>query len=271
MAIKRFLSALMVVLVLISTLCAFKPIEAKIEPLSTTESLPNYGVWLDLTYLFDDATLTVHYADGTMVFGGATHGDNIYIEPYDLDNDPVSGGIVLKPLFSERSGLYYYYIDFACDMNNSRVAVVDDGTVVNSYSASTSQIEIDYDKSYDIRFISGSNTINYSTGVMIYFLPSGYDTGYSVGYEAGYTNGQLAGYESGYQDALKKNAEAYDNGRAEGIASGFYGLFTDPIGALFNFVIVPLPDGGGITLGTIFLVMIAISLIVIYLKYFAGG
>lgn len=67
-------------------------------------------------------------------------------------------------------------------------------------------------------------------------------------------------FKKGYQEGLK-------DGRVDG---NFLSIITDPIGALFSITIIEIDDTV-ISLGTVFFTVVGISLMLWFLKYFAGG
>lgn len=97
----------------------------------------------------------------------------------------------------------------------------------------------------------------------------GKNTGYKNGYNAGYTDGFNAGqskdYQQGYNDAVKD----IDSGE---FGANFLGnTFNASIEGISQLRIVRLPSGEWITLGSVFLGIIGILLVIIFLKVFAGG
>lgn len=137
----------------------------------------------------------------------------------------------------------------------------------------------------------------------------GYDVGYDVGHDAGYEEGEAAGtvigyqqgwsdgHSSGYEAGLKDNtaydqgyadgeqsSEGYQNGYDEGyseavrqIDSGEFGenllgnVFSVPMKALREFVLVELPNGTEVTLMGLLSAVLALILFLAFLKVYAGG
>ena len=78
---------------------------------------------------------------------------------------------------------------------------------------------------------------------------------YDIGYEDGYSDGYDLGYSVGFNDG-------YDNANIDFI----FNTIVDPVSALFNFELLP-----SISIGSIFATILGISLVLLFLKYFAGG
>lgn len=79
-----------------------------------------------------------------------------------------------------------------------------------------------------------------------------------------------SGYTTGYNDASGVGISAYDKGYQDGytkaLSESLGNMMLDPIAALFDFELMP-----NITIGGIFAAILGISLVLLFLKYFAGG
>lgn len=271
MAFKRVLSALMVVLVLVSTLCAFKPIEANFEPLSADEyPIGLLSVWSNGVLQNEQCRIDL-YGDGYIEgITGYKVLDNFTLS-FDTD--------VERPEIDTYNGYYYYLIQVktygGCNMfvygerettNVNGIHNTVEYLDVREFGLVDVVLELDFERDTTLPLKTYFFRVIFSQANVI----SDYEQGYTAGYMAGLLYGQENGYNMGYQDGLE-SGDAYHKGRADGIASGLFGLFTNPIGEIFKFTIVPAGENPAVTLGAVFLVLVAISLIIIYLKYFAGG
>lgn len=98
-------------------------------------------------------------------------------------------------------------------------------------------------------------------------------------YEQGYNNGYGVGYRFGYL-AGESSSDAYQNGYDQAVSeidSGEFGAnllgatFNAPIRGLNQFVLVTTPNGVEITLGNVISAVIALVLVLAFLKVYAGG
>lgn len=113
----------------------------------------------------------------------------------------------------------------------------------------------------------------------------GYQDGYDAGLGVGYDRGYSVGYEDGMSAAVGVDIgtlqrEWYDKGYDQAEtdlldgtwASGFLrDIFKVPFAGLNGFVLYEAPNGVQVTLGGILGAIISVSLLVMFLKFFAGG
>ena len=88
-----------------------------------------------------------------------------------------------------------------------------------------------------------------------------YNDGYDTGYKVGFRNGELSGYDIGYNDGV--NAGFGDNLLGATLIA--------PVRALSSFVLYTSSNGFSVTLWHIFGAIFGLSLLLAFLKYFAGG
>lgn len=118
--------------------------------------------------------------------------------------------------------------------------------------------------------------------VQVYSFDAYLEEEYQRGYDRGKTEGLEEGIIQGYQEYkntpeyLEALDNAFQSGWNEAIESGESGAYP-PITNPLNFVMTPVVQFlqielfPGLEIGTLFLASIAVSLIVIFLKLFAGG
>ena len=141
------------------------------------------------------------------------------------------------------------------------------------------------------RDIADYNDVVYSPRDFYYGINSAYNLGYADGqryglqdaYDRGYEDGYEFGYNTGYNDGLDQTvteSAAYQAGYDKAVSeidSGEFGanflgaLFSTPIKALREFVIVDLPDGNSITLMGVFSAALALILLIAFMRKFAGN
>lgn len=167
---------------------------------------------------------------------------------------------IFEPYTSD-SGLNYYDIVLNNIGNRTYISVEDDD--YNTMHINSQQILYD-GQVIEVYLPLNITDYTFSVGVADGTRVSGVTV--RVYYSAGeaFSNGYQKGLEDGYQRGLR-------DGRNEGgSANSFLSIITDPISALFGITIVQI-NGITITLGAVFFTQVGIILLLIYLKYFAGG
>lgn len=105
----------------------------------------------------------------------------------------------------------------------------------------------------------------------------GYEQGYSFGETNGYAAGQKEGFTSGYEQGVA-SSDGYQQGYNKAVSeikSGEFGenllgnMFSAPIKAVQGITLVHLPDGNTITLGNVFSALIALLLVLAFVKIYS--
>lgn len=89
----------------------------------------------------------------------------------------------------------------------------------------------------------------------------GLSIGYSPGFDAGFAEGSADGYNEGLNDGFNQGVN-----QAPSIWGSFSSFLTNTVSGFFDFEIVP-----GFSIGGIVSAMLGITLVVLFLKIFAGG
>lgn len=217
-------------------------------------------------------------ADGVVktINGGKGSGDAIY----SITDNPLSPNYV-KPRVSS-DGERYIIVSLQLDnygFNGTakRYYSLDsflNGQPIETVSLQSSSYDVNCEPEQYWRVYGGSGNGNASVSIDLYIwlgnvVPDPDDSQYQLGYENGYHNGHIDGFTNGY-------SSGYDEGYMLGYAEGsnqdnfIVSIFTDPIGALMGITLYE-HDGFELTIGSIFFTIIGILLLVVFLRYFAGG
>lgn len=116
-----------------------------------------------------------------------------------------------------------------------------------------------------------STTTTYTRRLYLYEYntESAWREGFDAGYDAGLASGKQTGYNEGYDDGL---ADGLNSSESASLGSNLLGqTLAAPMNALNQFVLITLPNGANITLGMILGSMIALIVLLAFLKLFAGG
>ncbi len=102
-----------------------------------------------------------------------------------------------------------------------------------------------------------------------YNTDAAYNKGYNAGYDAGLSFGKQTGYNEGYDAGL---ADGLNSSESSSLGANLLGsTLAAPMTALNQFVLITLPNGNTISLGMILGSMIALIVLLAFLKLFAGG
>lgn len=123
------------------------------------------------------------------------------------------------------------------------------------------------------RFTNGING-NVTITIPVYSIrdaiENAYNNGYDLGVNEGYSTGYDLGYDQGYDEGYElgfEQGEEYGRTQAEsGVIENPLLWLSEPVVAFLNIEVYP-----GLHLGVLFLVAIAGSLVILFLKLFAGG
>lgn len=99
-------------------------------------------------------------------------------------------------------------------------------------------------------------------------LSSGLNTGSDSGNGGSYDEGLRDGKKEGYSEGLEVGEKmGFDKGFAEGVSSGFMGVLSDPLGAIFGLTIYK-DATFELTLGVMFFTIVGILLFLAFLRFF---
>lgn len=97
----------------------------------------------------------------------------------------------------------------------------------------------------------------------------GSDAGYNFGYDEGFQDGHLASSELSYDQGFQDGVNSVDSSN---LGQNIIGdTLSAPFRALDQFVIFKSPNGSEISLGYVFGGFISLTLLLAFLRFFAGG
>ena len=148
------------------------------------------------------------------------------------------------------------------------------GQPIETVSLQSSSYDVNCEPQQYWRINGGSGNGSAAVSIDLYIwlgtvVPNPDDSQYQLGYVNGYHSGHIDGFTNGY-------SSGYDEGYMLGLAEGsnqenfIVSIFSDPIGALMGITLYE-HDGFELTIGSIFFTIIGILLLVVFLRYFAGG
>ena len=218
-----------------------------------------------MAYEFTSVTAYFDIADTVSVSNVMS---DIYVSFY-IDNDSERAYIDLGVSLDDGSGLMVgyqspVYPNNRYDFSLSSCYYLDANG--NSYNVIGKQIDIGF-----MTYIGVGNTGNYATfpllsmfsGTMTYYIGA-LRAGYLSGYEDGVFNYDNLEYIDGYKDAVKEIKDG-DFGR-----NLLGGLFEAPLKALNSFTLIETPDGVHITLGGLLSAVVALTVLLAFIKIFGG-
>ena len=168
------------------------------------------------------------------------------------------------------------------DQSTSLLSSLVDEYVPTSSSLASSHNPHEFMLGYSYAFINGytSGFNNGAEQAESYYYYEGYNEGYDdgEGSTGAYQTGYDTGYDKGYNYGLI-DSDAYDEGFDDAvrqISDGDFGrnllggLFKAPLEALNSFTLIETPDGVRITLGGLFSAVVALTVLLSFIKIFGG-